>query len=170
MNPVMIDTPTIRPTEPRDMEPIAQLTNIYIETTAIHFSTEPISAAHYLDLWTRDKPRFPWCTAEINGEFTGYAKAATWRERAAYDHTAEVAVYVHPDHHRKGVARALYTELLDQLRARGFHAAIGCLTLPNDASQRLHEALGFEFVATYKQVGRKFDKWHDVAFYQIMLD
>jgi phosphinothricin acetyltransferase len=151
------------------MESIAQLTNIYIETTTIHFSTDPIPASHYLNHWQRDSPRFPWLIAEIDGAFVGYAKAGTWRDRTAYDQTAEVAVYVHPDHHRKGVARALYTELLNQLRTLGFHAAIAGLTLPNEASQRLHEALGFDFVATYKQVGRKFDKWHDVAFYQIML-
>ncbi len=161
--------PSIRPAKAQDMDSIAALTNIYIETTAIHFAYEPIPASHYLDQWQRDSSRFPWLVAEINSQFAAYAKAGTWRERTAYDHTAEVAVYVHPDHHRKGIARALYTELLSQLRARSFHAAIGALTLPNDPSIALHEALGFKYIATYKQVGRKFDQWHDVAFYQIIL-
>ena len=160
---------TIRPTEPRDFEPIADLVNHYILNTTVHFAYEPIPASDYHQAWLNTKHRFPWLTAELDNQFAGYAKATTWRERTAYDNTAEVAVYVSRDHHRRGVARALYTELLNQLRHRGFHTAIAGLTLPNDPSIKLHESMGFEYVATYKQVGRKFDQWHDVAFYQLML-
>jgi phosphinothricin acetyltransferase len=75
-------------------------------------------------------------------------------------------VYTHPDHARLGVATALYTALIDRLAGLGFHAAVAAVTLPNPASVALHERLGFTHAGTFREVGRKFDAWHDVAFFQ----
>ena len=61
------------------------------------------------------------------------------------------------------------SELLSLLRGQGIHAAIGGAALPNEASVALHEKLGFERVATFRQVGFKHQKWVDVAYWQILL-
>jgi len=55
------------------------------------------------------------------------------------------------------------------LRARGIHVAIGGAALPNEASVALHEKLGFERVATFRQVGFKHNRWVDVAYWQLVL-
>ena len=160
----------IRPFTPADCGPAADLTNIYITTTAIHFGTEPQDGAYFEKLWTTTRDRYPWLTATTDtGSFAGYAKAGVWRDRAAYSFTPEVGIYVSPGAQGKGIGKALYRALLDELKARGFHSAIGGITLPNDPSVRLHESVGFVHVGTVKHAGWKFGAWHDVGFWQILL-
>jgi phosphinothricin acetyltransferase len=159
----------IRPFSAPDIPPANQLTNHYIQHTAIHFATQPASNDEFRDGWLQTREKFPWFAAEVHGRFAGYAKAYTWRSRAAYDKTAEVGLYVHPDFQRKGVGRALYAALVHACREQGFHTLIAGIALPNDGSVKMHEACGFAYVGTFREVGRKFDQWHNVAFWQLML-
>lgn len=160
----------IRPFTLEDCAPAAALTNVYIESTAIHFGTEPQDAAYFERLWTATRDRYPWVTAVADdGRFAGYAKAGVWRERAAYAWTPETGIYVERGCQGRGIGRALYRALLDAMRERGFHSAIGGITLPNEASVRLHEAVGFVHVGTVRHAGYKFGAWHDVGFWQVML-
>ena len=159
----------IRATTPDDFGAMARLTNHYIRHTAVHFSTTDVTAADFEAHWRESHETYPWFTAEIDGVFAGYAKSGMWRERDAYRLTVETAIYVESDAHGKGVGRALYRALLDELRARGFHTAVAGATLPNDASVKFHESLGFNTVGVFREVGRKFDRWHDVIFWQKML-
>lgn len=161
--------PFIRPAIHADFPAITALTNHFILTTPIHFGLTPITADELRASWEKTRDRFPFLVAELDNRFAGYAKAGTWRERAAYDNTAEVGIYVALDLHAKGIGRALYTALINDCRARGFHTLVGGVTLPNPASQRLHKSVGFTHVGTFREAGRKFDAWHDVAFYQLML-
>lgn len=166
----MRESVSIRPVTPDDFRWIATLTNHYITTTAIHFGLTSVTDAELQAAWEKGRDRFPFLIAFCDGlGLVGYAKAGTWRERAAYDNTAEVGIYVDPGWHGKGIGRALYTALINDCRARGFHTLVGGLTLPNPASQRLHESVGFTHVGNFREAGRKFDAWHDVAFYQLML-
>ena len=100
----------------------------------------------------------------------GYAYASSFRARPAYRFTAEVSVYIAHESQGRGLGKRLYLALLDELRRLGARTAIGALTLPNQASQRLHESLGFKPVARFEQVGFKFDAWHDVEFWQTALE
>jgi len=103
------------------------------------------------------------------GAVVGYAYASRHRERAAYQWSVDVTVYVRADQHRRGVGRALYLPLFELLRAQGFFAAHAGITLPNAASVGLHEALGFRPVAHYPKVGWKQGAWHDVGWWQLEL-
>lgn len=94
----------------------------------------------------------------------GYAYAGAWRTRAAYGWTAEVSAYVHAAHRGRGVARTLYETLFGLLRGQGLRTLVAGLTLPNDASDTLHRAVGFTHVGDFRRVGRKFDRWHDVRW------
>jgi len=162
--------PAIRPFTLPDCAPAADLTNIYINTTAIHFGTDPQDAAYFEKLWTSTRDRYPWLTATTDdGAFAGYAKAGVWRDRAAYFLTPEVGIYISPSAQGKGIGTTLYRALLDELKSRGFHSAIGGITLPNEPSVRLHESVGFVHVGTVKHAGWKFGAWHDVGFWQIVL-
>ena len=160
----------IREARDEDFEVIASITNEYVRDTSIHFGYEPVSPDELRASWREGAGRYPWLVAERHtGEAAvviGYAKAGVWRARAAYRWTTEVGLYVAPVHHRRGVGRALYTALLDELARRGFRSAIAGITLPNDASLALHEALGFEPVGTVQDAGYKLGAWHAVAFFQ----
>ncbi|MGH7445077.1 MAG: GNAT family N-acetyltransferase [Longimicrobiales bacterium] len=96
---------------------------------------------------------FPWLVAEGAGRILGYAYASRHRERAAYDWSTDVSVYVHEDARRRGVGRALYTSLFAVLTLQGYHNAYAGATLPNPASVALHEAVGFREIGIYWSVG-----------------
>jgi len=107
--------------------------------------------------------------AEDAGGLLGYAYSSQHRTRAAYQTSVDVTVYVAERAHRKGVGRALYERLLPETAARGFHAAFAGIALPNPGSIGLHEAVGFTCVGVYKEVGRKFGRFHDVGWWQKLL-
>ena len=108
-----------------------------------------------------------WLVAERDGQVVGYAYAGQHRTRAAYDWTAEVSAYVDQGAQRSGIGRALYTELFRRLKQRGFRLLVAGITLPNDASVGIHEALGFEPVGVYKNIGYKNGEWWDVGWWQL---
>ncbi|MBI5516410.1 MAG: N-acetyltransferase family protein [Deltaproteobacteria bacterium] len=149
-----------------DVAPANALTNHYIVHTPIHFGLEPSTDEAFRALWEKGRARFPWLAAEVRGVFAGYCKAGTWRERAAYERTVETGVYVEERCRGRGVGLALYGALFEALREGGFHAVVAGITLPNEASVRLHERAGFSPVGVFREVGRKFDQWHDVGFWQ----
>jgi phosphinothricin acetyltransferase len=114
---------------------------------------------------------FPWLVAAggEGGPVLGFAKAARWKGRCAYNWSAETTVYIHPDHHGRGLGTALYGRLIRILTAQGYRTLLGGITVPNPASVRLHESLGFRRVALLEQVGWKFDRWHDVGYWELLL-
>lgn len=149
-----------------DVTPANALTNHYILHSAIHFGYEPDSDAQFGDMWRKGRETYPWLAADIDGHFVGYCKAGPWRSREAYCRTTETGIYVDTSTQRRGVGRALYHELFVRLAARDFHIAIAGISLPNAPSVRLHEAVGFVHIATFPEVGWKFNRWHDVGFWQ----
>lgn len=110
-----------------------------------------------------------WLVAEVDGLVAGYAYGSEHRARGAYHTSCDVAVYVDPGHTRQGIGRHLYEALLPRLKARKMHAAFAGIALPNIASMKLHEAMGFELVGTYREVGWKMGGWRDVAWFQRLL-
>jgi L-amino acid N-acyltransferase YncA len=110
-----------------------------------------------------------WLVAERDDAVVGYAYGGFHRARKAYQWTAEVSAYVDRSAHRAGLGRLLYTELFDRLRRRGFRLLVAGITLPNEASVRMHEALGFEPVGVYKNIGWKAGQWWDVGWWQLDL-
>ena len=112
----------------------------------------------------------PWLVAEREGEVAGFAYGAPHRDRAGYRWAADVSVYVAPFHHRTGVGRELYGALVELLRRQGLRWACAGVTLPNDASVGLHEALGFELVGVYREIGWKGGSWLDVGWWQLELN
>lgn len=160
----------VRPVTSDDFDAIAALTNVYIRDTAIHFGETSVTAAELRDGWAASRERHPFLVAEDDdGTFLGYAKAGSWRTREAYRFTAEVGIYVEARAQRRGVGVTLYAALIEACRAKGFHVLIGGITMPNEPSVRLHERLGFERIGVFPEVGRKFDAWHAVGFWQLTL-
>ena len=106
---------------------------------------------------------------EIDGDVAGYVYACPHRERDAYRWAVDVAVYIAPEHHRRGIRQALYSVLFQILRAQGYFKAYAGVTLPNPGSVGLHEAVGFKRLAVYPGVGYKFGKWLDVGWWELDL-
>ncbi len=159
----------IRAFEERDVAPACALANYYIEHTVIHFGFRPDSVEQWRAVWVEGRERYPWITAEVDGVFAGYAKCGVWRTREAYALTAETGIYVERRVQGTGVGRALYAELVSRARAAGFHLLVAGVTMPNEASVRLHEGAGFTSVGTFSECGRKFDQWLDVGWWQMKL-
>ncbi|GDX82102.1 N-acetyltransferase [Deltaproteobacteria bacterium] len=159
----------IRPVHADDFDAIAALTNVYILQTTIHFGAEPVSGAELGAEWEKSRERHPFVVAHIDGQLAGFAKTTTFRTRAAYARTAEVGVYVHPDFHRRGVARGLYGALLEVCRDGRFEVLVAGIALPNAASVALHEAFGFFPVGVFHRIGFKFGSYHDVGFWELRL-
>ena len=108
--------------------------------------------------------RTPWLVCEARGEAVGYAYASSHRERPAYQWSVEVSAYVRDDLQRRGIGRALNSSLIAVLILQGFRNAYAGITLPNAASVRLHEGLGFTTVGVYRGAGYKLGAWHDVMW------
>ena len=159
----------IRPARADDDAPVARLLSAYIERTHVHFATRPQTPGDVARERASREVHHPWLVATRGGAFAGVARAHPWRAREAYRRSVEVAAYVVEDHRRAGVARALYRRLFDELRAHDVHTCVAGIALPNNASVRFHESLGFAHVGVFREVGRKFDAWHDVLFMQKML-
>ena len=140
-----------------------EILNAEIRTSPSNFHVDALSLEELEREWRAGQERYPWLVAVQSGQVLGYAKAGAFRPKQAYDWTAEVTIYLAPSAQGKGVGRSLYGSLLEQLRERGFHLALGAITLPNDASLALHRSLGFEQVGVLREVGWKMGAWHDVA-------
>ncbi len=160
-------TVIIRDADPQtDADACAAIYAPYVEHTIISFETEPPSAA---EIAKRMQGAFAWVLAEEDKQILGYAYGSAHRQRAAYRWAADVAVYIAAEHHRRGVGRALYAQLFEQLRENGIWTLCAGITLPNDSSIGLHSAMGFQAVGTYRRIGYKHTAWRDVQWWQLDL-
>ncbi|MEU3777703.1 N-acetyltransferase family protein [Streptomyces sp. NPDC032472] len=160
--------PGIRPGTETDLEELTRIYNHYVVETPVTFDIEP---------FTVDQRR-PWLlahphsgphrllVAEEGGKLLGYATSSAFRPKQAYATSVETSVYLAPEHVGRGIGVLLYTSLFEVLEQEDVHAALAGITVPNEASRRLHERLGFRPVGVYEEVGRKFGRFWDVAWFQ----
>ena len=161
---------TVRSASAADADALARIYNYYVENTVVTFEEEPVSpvamAARVAEVQGLS---LPWLVAEVETKVIGYAYAGKWKVRSAYRYSVETTIYLELGYEGRGVGKTLYAALLPHLRARGIHAVIGGVAPPNEASVALHEKLGFDHVATFREVGFKHGRWVDVAYWQRVL-
>ncbi|MFI6037522.1 GNAT family N-acetyltransferase [Streptomyces sp. NPDC051315] len=164
----------VRPGVEGDLEALTDLYNHYVRETPITFDTAvftPEERRPWLLSHPEDGPYRLMVAAE-NGlrgnsqRILGYATSSPYRPKAAYSTSVEVTVYVAPDAGRRGIGTLLYTSLLAALADEDLHRAYAGIAQPNEASVRLHERFGFRHIGTYGEVGRKFGRYWDVAWYE----
>lgn len=161
----------IRPATVEDASDIARIYAPIVADTAISFETVPPAVEEMARRIDRVSASYAWLVSlDPNGRVDGYAYGSLHRTRAAYRWSTETSVYVRSDRRRLGVGRDLYLALLPSLVAAGFCQAFAGITLPNGPSIRLHEALGFREVGTYRKVGFKLGAWRDVGWWQFELN
>jgi phosphinothricin acetyltransferase len=148
-----------------DAEEIAAIYAPIVRDTVISFESEPPDATEIAGRISKTLETHPWLVAEIDRRVAGYVYAGPHRARPAYRWSADVTVYVHDDFRRRGVGSSLYRALLEILERQNLHMAWAGITLPNPGSVAVHEAVGFEHVGTYREVGHKFGAWRDVGWW-----
>lgn len=160
----------LRDATPDDADAIVAIYNHFIDNSIISFEETPVAAA---DMRQRiadvHAAGLPWLVVEVDGRVEGYAYATKWRVRPAYRFAVESSVYLALDSAGQGLGAALYAALTARLRDAGVHVVIGGIALPNAASVALHEKMGYVKVAHFSEVGRKFDRWIDVGYWQLTL-
>jgi len=159
----------IRPVSKSDTQQIVDIYNYYILNTIITFEINPINATEMQGRIDKTAQKYPWLVYEADGEIKGYAYATAWKPRDAYQNTVESTIYLKHGTGGKGIGSLLYAELISKLRQKKTHTILGGIGLPNNASIALHEKMGFRKVAHFKELGYKFDKWIDVAYWQLRL-
>ena len=152
-----------------DAHAIAAVYAPYVTDTPISFETQAPTPETICERIERYAASHPWLVYELDGRVVGYAYATRHHERAAYDWSCEVSVYVARSLHRQGIGRALYTVLLRALRRLGYYNALAGITEPNEASIGLHEAMGFRRAGVNRNVGYKDGRWWDVAYLEASL-
>lgn len=154
--------PTIRPARREDAAAIAAIYAPYVRETAVSFETTPPDTEEMSRRIEACMAMYPWLVAVDDERISGYVYAGRYSGRAAYDWSAETTVYLHPDYHRKRIARRLYETLFGLLKRQGVHGLFAMITLPNEASVGLHRSLGMREIGVYREVGFKFGAWRDV--------
>lgn len=160
---------SVRPAAgPGDAAAIAAVYAHYVDNGYATFENAPPDAVEVARRM-RAAPRLPWLVAEEHATVLGFAYAGRHRERAAYRWSADVSVYLAPDASGRGIGRALYAELIAQVAALGYVSLFAGVALPNPASVRLHESMGFTAIGVYLNVGFKLGGWRDVGWWQLRL-
>ena len=168
----MID---IRAALPEDAGAIAGIYAPHVLTGTVSFALAPPDARAMRARMAASDGYYPWLVV-TNGDgashagVLGFAYATRFRDRPAYKYVVETSIYMAGAAQGQGIGRMLYAALLDTLRAQGFTQAIGGIALPNDASIRTHEAVGFRRAGIYREVGYKQGQWIDVGFWQAELN
>ena len=158
----------IRLAKESDSAALARIYNHYVENTFVTFEESPLSSDSMRQWLKSVNQAHPWFVFEDEeGKILGSSYASAWKGRCAYRHSAETSVYLDPEATGRGVGSQLYQTLIDNLKSRSFHTLIGGIALPNESSVALHEKFGFTKVAHFKEVGRKFETWIDVGYWQL---
>ena len=157
----------IRPATEADVAHIAAIYDEQVRNGISTFDLEPPAPAYWSHHVNSTDPGDHFVVAAEAGGVAGFAYASAYRPRPGYRLTRETSVYLSDQARGRGLGRSLYDDLLPRLRADGIHVALALIALPNPASVALHEKCGFSHLGTMREVGRKFDRWLDTAWYQL---
>ena len=159
----------IRLANASDAQEILNIYAPYIHNTIITFELELPSLANFTKRIEKYLQESPWLIYKVDNVIAGYAYASAHRGRAAYQWNREVSVYVHDAFKRQGIAKQLYTTLLQLLKIQGYMNALAGIVQPNEASVAFHKSLGFQLVGTYNKIGYKLGAWQRVSWYELAL-
>jgi L-amino acid N-acyltransferase YncA len=159
----------VRPATGADVDAVSAIYDEEVRTGISTFDLESPGSAYWQRRLESTEPGEHFLVADEEGQVVGYAYSSSYRPRPGYRLTRETSVYLAERARGRGVGRLLYEDLLPRLSTDGMHVALALVALPNPASVALHVACGFTHLGTMREVGRKFDRWLDTAWYQRLL-
>ena len=162
----------VRSATAADLAGAAAIYDEQVRTGISTFDLEPPPVSYWQHHLESTEPGDHFLVADDDGDvddIVGFAYSSSYRPRPGYRLTRETSVYLSERARGKGLGRRMYDDLLGRCRADGIHVVLALVALPNPASVALHEACGFEHLGTMREVGRKFDRWLDTAWYQKVL-
>jgi L-amino acid N-acyltransferase YncA len=160
----------IRPATESDLPAILEIENREIAENFAHFGQSPTTLEQGTTAFNNALGKYPWFVAELQGQIVGFARCSPWKARESYRQTAEVGVYVRPEHQGKRIGHKLYQELFPAMKEQGLRTILAGIAQPNPASNRLHESFGMKYIGTLPNVGFKFEKWISVAYWTLHWD
>ena len=113
--------------------------------------------------------QFPYLVGEVNGQILGYVYCHPYRERLAYQWAVEVTIYLAPAGQGKGLGRLLYETMEKLLCLQGVTMAYSCITVGNDHSIKMHQALGYRLIGAFTNSGYKNGQWLDTVWLEKQL-
>jgi L-amino acid N-acyltransferase YncA len=152
-----------------DCAAINDIYNYYVIHSTCTYQTEPEPIEGRMAWFANHGPVHPVTVAELNGTVVGWGALSRFHPRAAYARSVENAVYVHHEHHGKGIGKAIMLDLLDRARELKHHTVIALISGEQTASLALHEKLGFTRAGLIKEAGYKMQTWLNVVYLQKML-
>ena len=155
----------IRFASPADAGRILAIYAPYITDTVISFEYDVPALADFTARVEKISSKYPYLVYERDGVVVGYAYASPYIERAAYDYTVDLSVYVDAAYCGQNIGECLYASLLDILAKQGFYNAYACITATNQNSLNFHKRMGFTDAGTHPLAGFKHGKWLDVCWY-----
>jgi phosphinothricin acetyltransferase len=163
-----VNDSAVRHAEVADVPTLLEIYNYYVNNTHVTFDLEPRTLDQRLAWFATfgDVGRYQCFVAVRGGKVIGWVSSSPFKEKAAYQTSVETSIYLAPDEVGRGTGLRLYCALFDSLAQADVHRAYGGISQPNDASVRLHERMGFVHIGTYREVGRKFGQFWDVAVYE----
>ena len=161
-----MDDVNVRPAMRADLPRLTEIYNHYVINTPITFDLKPLKVEERAQ-WFEEHAgaaRHRLFVAEMAGTVVGWAGTGPFRDRAAYDTSVETTIYCAPDATGRGIGAAMYSALFAALKNEDINRLLAGITLPNDASVKLHRRFGFTEVGVFSECGRKFDRYWDVVW------
>ncbi|MCB0402493.1 MAG: N-acetyltransferase [Flavobacteriales bacterium] len=152
--------------ENKDLQAVTAIYNHYVETSTATFHLEPVTTESMALSLSLNNDSYPSFVVLDDGQLAGFCYLSRFRPKQAYDISAEVTLYLHPDFIRKGIGSAVLAFLEEEAKKRNIKNLLGVITAENTASMKLFERCGYNQAARLKNIGIKFGKALDVVWYQ----
>lgn len=161
----------IRTARESDAEALVEIYTPYVLHTAVTYEWEVPTVEEFAGRIRKVLSRFPYLVAELDGEPVGYAYAAAYGERKAFDWTVETSIYIKEDKKGLGLGRMLYDALEDILLRQNVLNLIARVACPEPEDEyltmdsiRFHEHRGYTLLGMAHRCGYKFDRWYHLAW------
>jgi L-amino acid N-acyltransferase YncA len=158
--------PRIRAATENDLDEIATIYRYEVRHGLSTFDLEPPPIGYWIERLASGATGDHLIVADEGGKPVGFAYSSAYRPRPAYQRTRESSVYLDADSRGRGLGRALYDDLLSRLAIDEIHMVVALVATPNPASEALHRACGFRHLGTMTEVGYKFGRWIDTAWFE----
>ncbi|MEE1195154.1 MAG: N-acetyltransferase family protein [Phascolarctobacterium sp.] len=164
----------VRAAMPQDAEQLLEIYTPFVisedcSVSNVSFELEAPSVEEFRQRIVDISSKYPYLVGEKDGQILGYVYCHPYRERLAYQWSVEVTIYLAPAGQGKGLGRVLYEAMEEILRLQGITMLYSCITLGNEHSIKMHEALGYRLIGTFSKSGYKNGQWLDTVWLEKQL-